>query len=534
MRIDDDILQQLSAYLDDELPPDEAGRIGKLVEAEPALREELRRLRATRELLRSLPAASPAAGFTERVVAQATAGRQAGRPVLVRLLAAAAAVLVIAGAGVIALYHGPGSRSGRDDRELASRTGDAVERGIPRESAGSRRHVEARKGAPPTADRTKAKAAPGAVAEAEKKDRVAGEESLGPAKRSPVSVGNRATEPVPDRVVIYAADLAMAVEKTKTVCRANEVRVVDSPRTASVEKKERQAAQPESVDYIVYGTDSQIEEIRRQLDSRIRAESAVSQLPENTYERLLASLDRDAGRGEVCGRLSAAAEDNVADVMIGKGGAGAAKKMPAKAAPAPRPEPAGFAGTGARRNGKNAGMTDDAKQVAAAEEKVEEREKSSKKGAFQMEASACRPETDKAKPVEEAARIAAGPRKAAETAGDGGAAAQVAVDYAAESKAVQRREEPAAPAMALKPTAVAKQKETESRPASGPAPLRSGRKKRTALKAMVITLRYRPPVPLTEAQKARFKHLEARLMNRAAAEASVEANRAAAGSEAKE
>ena len=102
--------EQLSAYLDGELSPQEARRVEEAVQADADLAKELAGLRATRDLLRKLPRHRAPADFVERVVAQAERVRLMEAPPVraqdrptawARYLATAAVLLIAAGVGVV-------------------------------------------------------------------------------------------------------------------------------------------------------------------------------------------------------------------------------------------------------------------------------------------------------------------------------------------------------------------------------------------------------------------------------------------------
>ncbi|MCJ7544092.1 MAG: zf-HC2 domain-containing protein [Phycisphaerae bacterium] len=104
----DNISEQLSAYLDGELSDAEARRVEAALRDDPALARELEALRATRQLVRSLPAAKAPEGFTAAVMDRAERLQLVAptpRPSRWRLhwasLATAALVLVAVGIGAV-------------------------------------------------------------------------------------------------------------------------------------------------------------------------------------------------------------------------------------------------------------------------------------------------------------------------------------------------------------------------------------------------------------------------------------------------
>ncbi|MBL7132479.1 MAG: hypothetical protein ISS78_00140 [Phycisphaerae bacterium] len=100
----------LSAYLDGELSQSRRRRLDEVLQYDQELARELDRLRATRELIRSLPAARSPRDFTSRVVARGERMRLLGslrQPRSYRwiTLAAAAVVLVVAGLSVVIMLE---------------------------------------------------------------------------------------------------------------------------------------------------------------------------------------------------------------------------------------------------------------------------------------------------------------------------------------------------------------------------------------------------------------------------------------------
>jgi hypothetical protein len=102
--------QQLSAYLDGELPDVEAGRVRRAVAGDPALARELTELAATRQLLRALPRECAGDDFAARVLAEAERASlmtptEAERPPSplrwIRYMATAAVLLIAASVGMI-------------------------------------------------------------------------------------------------------------------------------------------------------------------------------------------------------------------------------------------------------------------------------------------------------------------------------------------------------------------------------------------------------------------------------------------------
>jgi hypothetical protein len=110
MTEDPRILEQLSAYVDGELPEREAAEVARAIEADPALPRRLRQVRAVRELVRALPRSAAPEGFVDAVLAKAERPRllgasaePAGRRAVqwVRFLATAAVLLIAFSIGAV-------------------------------------------------------------------------------------------------------------------------------------------------------------------------------------------------------------------------------------------------------------------------------------------------------------------------------------------------------------------------------------------------------------------------------------------------
>ncbi len=102
----------LSAYLDGELSESRQQRLDKVLQYDQELAREMDRLRATRELIRTLPTAQPPRDFAARVVARGERVRLLGtlrRPRSYQWinLAAAAVVLVAAGLSLVIMLRLP-------------------------------------------------------------------------------------------------------------------------------------------------------------------------------------------------------------------------------------------------------------------------------------------------------------------------------------------------------------------------------------------------------------------------------------------
>jgi hypothetical protein len=124
MKDADKTSQQLSAYLDGELPEGEAKKLAAAIEADPALAAELGELRALRRLVGDLPREQAGDEFVSAVLARAErmdlvghAHVQAGQkgPQLLRWMASAAVVLIAVGVTTtIAIVMYSSARTGPD------------------------------------------------------------------------------------------------------------------------------------------------------------------------------------------------------------------------------------------------------------------------------------------------------------------------------------------------------------------------------------------------------------------------------------
>lgn len=108
----DDILEQLSAWLDGELPAEQARRVEQAVRTDPELAAEADSLRKLRRLVRTVPARKAPEGFAARVMARAERAHLLGQPYasISRSfrwisLAAAAVVLLSAGAAMVIIFY---------------------------------------------------------------------------------------------------------------------------------------------------------------------------------------------------------------------------------------------------------------------------------------------------------------------------------------------------------------------------------------------------------------------------------------------
>jgi hypothetical protein len=87
--------QQLSAYLDNALPPPEKAEVDRALADSPELRQDLAELKRLGTLLKSVPSPTPPAGFYPRVLEKAKPRPRARLPWTLSLLGAATAALVM-------------------------------------------------------------------------------------------------------------------------------------------------------------------------------------------------------------------------------------------------------------------------------------------------------------------------------------------------------------------------------------------------------------------------------------------------------
>jgi len=125
--IDDRLREDLVAYLDDELTPEERAEVERRVREEPEVARELESFRATDALLDRYPVPDRAVDLTERVLRRA---RRQGRLLRLRPLVAVAASLVILAAILVVLGGGndtPAPVTKTDSTELAIENLHALE-----------------------------------------------------------------------------------------------------------------------------------------------------------------------------------------------------------------------------------------------------------------------------------------------------------------------------------------------------------------------------------------------------------------------
>lgn len=169
----DNIREQLSAYLDGELSDAEMRRVEAAIESNEQVQAELAQLRRVRELVGSLPSAGAPDGFVERVMARAERNRlmsadvprQSGAGALhwARLAATAAVLVIAAGTGIVlisTLLRTPPHQTAIDPEKVGDLARDRTQDGDPRRAPGDeayafedaeRRQEEARvAAAPPT------------------------------------------------------------------------------------------------------------------------------------------------------------------------------------------------------------------------------------------------------------------------------------------------------------------------------------------------------------------------------------------------
>jgi len=293
MPIKEEILQKLSAYLDGELPDDEAAGVGGLIESDPAVKEEYRKLHTTRMLLKSLPAESLGNDFTLRVAKKVAAGwkkRSISMPA--RLAAVAAAVLVVAGLGYFVAHRHFETNSGA---EVASKDSMNLHR----------RPAEAAIG---------------------KKGEKSGE-----------SVGE-------NQLVMYCSDVDRAAGETRQLLMANAVKIEHLQPALKNEalnvKSEKQGkiAGGEEICFRVRGTQAQLDRIRRDLNSRSLADAGLSQIPEDAYNSLITSMageETEVVPEDKTTTLAAAAEKKKGTGFAIREDTRAMKTESAKSAPAP-------------------------------------------------------------------------------------------------------------------------------------------------------------------------------------------------------
>lgn len=365
----EDIQEQLSAYLDGELSPEDAVRVESALKEDAALAAELERLRKTREFVQSLPRQEVGDDFTAKVMHTVRKqGAMPWRPNAIpnpwrRYLAAAALVLLALGLGVyisISLYDVSPQPS--PPGELAIKTSDDAESlgTVARDMKDLRSEITAedtihpveslataKKGAKTAATPEPAKAAPHRERRTRAKAGGMRKKERLPHPPQPVSRKGPSrpydrpvdflTGPQPmdklvklaapvNHEVIYTDDLARAQKQVEAVFFANAVEIpppsqrVLKPSQANLYQtlpKRRQTqtrpAPPREVQYLVYGTERQLRQLRLQLDTDVRAKQTVSQRP-----RRIAPRQDDRRTSGLAGqsRLTDANQRIAADLLI--------------------------------------------------------------------------------------------------------------------------------------------------------------------------------------------------------------------------
>ena len=126
--IDDTLREQLVAYLDGELPPEEASEVERRVREDPEVARELATLRETDALLDLYPGPTRQVDLTSRVVDRA---RRRGRLRRLRsALALAASILILTGIWLVVRDGGepaPAPEPGEDAVEMAIENLHALE-----------------------------------------------------------------------------------------------------------------------------------------------------------------------------------------------------------------------------------------------------------------------------------------------------------------------------------------------------------------------------------------------------------------------
>jgi hypothetical protein len=161
----------LNAYLDSELPEAQRRAVEEHVAACEACRVELRALRRTAELIRSLPHVQAPRGLAGRVRARLNRLRAARRRAWMVRWAGAAGSLAAAAVVAVLILSGPFEPSGETDRDHGA--GPARKRIAAADSKGDTRPAELAKSATrppePKIEATRRRAAKGAPAEAGEK-----------------------------------------------------------------------------------------------------------------------------------------------------------------------------------------------------------------------------------------------------------------------------------------------------------------------------------------------------------------------------
>ncbi len=326
MNENQDISEQLSAYLDGELVPAEAARIESLLAKDDALARELARLRATRELLRSLPKAHVSPDFAEKVL-QVAAGKRllpgdpTARSTRTGLnwrkgLAAAAVVVVALGAGGVLsvwFYEPPK----KNHRELAMRDRpENLRRGGERKTP-----VDGAPTHPRFFSKSRNRVAqPGAAGEkgeefAHKATAEGGcATHLGKLGTSQDGVPvERLARLAARNEVIFTDNLPAGQKQVEAVLISNNIQIAPTnQRTLACNQANQISPPPQKqrgisagfrvdgseVQYVVYGDAGQLRRVREELEQNVRARQMVSQLSEPVSQKALDKFCFDGSAAE--------------------------------------------------------------------------------------------------------------------------------------------------------------------------------------------------------------------------------------------
>jgi len=293
------IHEDLSAYLDGELPESELRRLEEQLKADPALRAELEAVGSVQKLLRELPRRKAPVDLAERVLAQAERSSLLGMPEQAPgkrrfrfgwlVAAAAAAVLVFASMLVLPSLRRPDHHAGPPGGLApAGRTGEGIS------LAGDK------DGAPESAEVA-------LVADAQE-PRVT---SPSAPKQPPKLDGPAESRIVPLNFVINTDNLVQAQREVEAVFARNELRVVEEKDRAS---RSGRAGAPVSnfysqtkrtsrnVRYDVVLVAGRLRQIVDELNS-IRVKQNVAQIPLVETERGLRVTELAAAEPSVSGRV---------------------------------------------------------------------------------------------------------------------------------------------------------------------------------------------------------------------------------------
>ncbi|MFW5840589.1 MAG: zf-HC2 domain-containing protein [Planctomycetota bacterium] len=117
-----DIQQDLSAYIDGELPPQRAEKVRLALEQDPSLRAEVRQLRSVRQLVGSLPVQHAPEDLAARVRLAAGRAQQPSRWGRIGRFAAAAVVVGAISLAMVFAWPGGSDRTSQDQHVSAAVT----------------------------------------------------------------------------------------------------------------------------------------------------------------------------------------------------------------------------------------------------------------------------------------------------------------------------------------------------------------------------------------------------------------------------